>query len=390
VRVTRGVGGLSGAAPLGKKYGLGYSITGAGDIDQDGIPDIVAGAPGDDNDGNGPKIKSAGAAWVFFMNADGTVRDFVRNSSSSLPTTLAKKYGFGTDVHGIDNAQANGITNLIVGVPGYVPTHPESGKPVKEGGAAFLLSLDSTGQVLTETILFLDTPHLAEKHKMRFGTSVASLGDRDGDGIEELLIGAPGSDEVAKNAGLAFQVSVNDSQAIKSVTPIFPNPGLEAKDGFGTGAASVEYACYTLAFIGATGDDDSDDGKSMDLGAVWVQLPSTLQSKSPKLSADDQQAFNNILSKFEAPVELSAENTHLRLYPNPTTGKLNIEVVSKERERAQVSIVDLLGNRIYFWEGEVDAYHIHEANLSEVRNGQYFVQLIIGKEVMTGKVIIHR
>ncbi len=48
---------LSGAA---YNDGVGCSVTGPGDVDADGLPDILVGAPGDDEGGT-----SAGAAWLF-------------------------------------------------------------------------------------------------------------------------------------------------------------------------------------------------------------------------------------------------------------------------------------------------------------------------------------
>ena len=47
---------------------FGFSVAGLGDLDLDGVPDLVAGSP-DDNDGGFDR----GSIWVLFLKTDGTV-----------------------------------------------------------------------------------------------------------------------------------------------------------------------------------------------------------------------------------------------------------------------------------------------------------------------------
>ena len=57
---------------------FGTSIASLGDLDGDGVTDIVVGANQDDDGGS-----NRGAIWVLFMNADGTVRRQQKISSTS-------------------------------------------------------------------------------------------------------------------------------------------------------------------------------------------------------------------------------------------------------------------------------------------------------------------
>ena len=66
---------------------FGTSVAGVGDLDGDGIPDIAAGALGDDAGGTG-----RGAVHLLFLNSDGTVKRTAEINSStangpSLQTT---------------------------------------------------------------------------------------------------------------------------------------------------------------------------------------------------------------------------------------------------------------------------------------------------------------
>ena len=68
------------AAPthlLTKGDEFGYSVAGVGDIDGDGVPDILVGARKADN----AAIKDAGCAYLLFMNNSGTVKGYRKIST---------------------------------------------------------------------------------------------------------------------------------------------------------------------------------------------------------------------------------------------------------------------------------------------------------------------
>ena len=67
-KISATAGGL-GPGLLGPGDWFGYSVAGLGDLDGDGVADLVAGAPNDDDDG-----ADAGAAYVLFLRPDGSVK----------------------------------------------------------------------------------------------------------------------------------------------------------------------------------------------------------------------------------------------------------------------------------------------------------------------------
>jgi hypothetical protein len=100
--------------------------------------------------------------------------------------------GFGAEVAGAGDVNADGYGDVVVGAGGYDVGY------VNEG-AAFVYLGTPDGPALT--------PHWTGRGLMEganFGTAVATAGDVDGDGFADVVIGAPGSDQLADGGGAAF------------------------------------------------------------------------------------------------------------------------------------------------------------------------------------------
>ena len=250
-KISHTVGNLSTHIGNGDRFGA--SIAGPGDIDDDGIPDMVVGAYGDD-DGSG---SDSGAVYVLFLNTDGTVKaeQKISDTIGGLSEDLGSGDRFGSAVAGIGDLDNDGVDDIIVGA--YGDDDGSSG----DSGAVYVLFLNTDGTVKAEQKISDTIGGLSEDLGSgdRFGSAVAGIGDLDNDGVEDVLIGAYQDDDGSSNRGAAYVLFLNTDGTVKAEQKISATDGglgsgLGGGDNFGIG-------------VGAIGDLDGDGNEDVVVGA---------------------------------------------------------------------------------------------------------------------------
>lgn len=149
---------------------FGWSVGTAGDLNGDGLADVIVGAPKRD----GPAA-DAGAAHVYF----GSKTTSVEPSPSWTRTGAAAGAQFGYAVGAAGDVGGDGFGDVLVGAAFEESGQVDEGLVFLYGGLARLPELAPSYRVSGGTT------------SLAYGTSMAFLGDVNGDGFADLAVGDP-------------------------------------------------------------------------------------------------------------------------------------------------------------------------------------------------------
>ena len=260
-------GGLVG--PLVHFDVFGTGLEPLGDLDGDGVLDLAVGQYHCDDGG----VENSGGVWILFLNADGTVKaeQKISNTHGNFNVSLLQSDHFGSEVANLGDHDGDGITDIMVGC-----WHDhEGGQTATQVGSLYALRLDDDGTVKSHqkinelnggfTGVIEDGDH--------WGHEVSSIGDFDGDGVVDIVVGAQG-DHFGNDIGYVWIGLLNSDQTWKGGQKIGSGFGgftgvLELGDYFGCGATSLgdlDGDGTTDIAVAARGDDDG----GLNHGAVWI------------------------------------------------------------------------------------------------------------------------
>ena len=161
---------------------LGSSVASAGDVNGDGYSDIIVGATGFTNGES-----SEGAAFVYYGSASGVSTTAAATFESNQTVAF-----MGVSVSSAGDVNGDGFSDVLIGAQGYDNGQSDEGLAFVYHGSADGLSITAASQ------------WEINQAEAAFGYSVSNAGDVNGDGYDDVIIGSNFVDLGQVNEGAAF------------------------------------------------------------------------------------------------------------------------------------------------------------------------------------------
>lgn len=284
-KISQTTGGFQGI--LVDESFFGSDIANVGDLDSNGVQDLVIGASGDDDGG-----AWAGALWVLFMNSDGTVLGQQKISAvtgwPNSPVGVSDRVGKGID--SIGDLNSDGVIDIAIGAH-------EDDDGGNNHGAVYILFLNSNGTVQNHTKISEITPGFIGDltASANFGWSIACLGDLDGNGDTEILVGAMQDDVLSTDDGSVWVLSVTSNGSLSAcvelsagTSPVLASV-IGSGDKFGSAVTrGFSMWCDTTSDIAVGAMNYGNGGEG---GVLLLDLDENYQVQNVQSIAEGQSNF---------------------------------------------------------------------------------------------------
>ncbi len=212
--------------------GAGWAVASVGDWDADGQDDVAVAAWYDDGGGT-----DAGAAYIVEGGRTGDI-DLSSGARTILLGEDAGDYA-GYALAGGADVDGDGYDDLVVGGPGA-----DDGGSLS--GVAWLVPGPTAGAI---DLSGSEATMIGESTSDQAGTSVALVGDSNGDGLGDVLVGAVGDGSGGAGAGAAYLL----------LGPVSGDVDLGSADLTCVGENLGDQAGYAVSTAGDTNSDGYDD-----------------------------------------------------------------------------------------------------------------------------------
>jgi hypothetical protein len=197
--------------PASKNH-FGLRLASAGDLDGDGTPDVLIADTSRHEDAHVP-----GRVWVYSPKEDRMldVLDGACDEHNKHPR-------FGSALAFLGDVDGDGVPDFAVGAASETSSFWEGASGTTPGYVRVYSGRDR--RVLWEAS--------GTRRHDGFGTSIAAIGDLDGDGVSDMAVGAPGrlSGTIAHRRGYVRILSGRDGTVLRTIEEPLPSVGSRDRD----------------------------------------------------------------------------------------------------------------------------------------------------------------
>jgi hypothetical protein len=350
---------------------FGASVSSAGDVNGDGFSDVIVGALNNDAAG-----MDAGKAYIFFggLSMDAT--------PDVIMTGSAPGDNFGI-VSTAGDLNDDGFSDVIVGAIRNDAGGTNAGRAYVYFGAT---NMDSTADLI----------FTGEAEEDLFGLAVATAGDVNGDGISDIIIGAPYNDFTGTDAGKAYlylssptiPVELTSFNAIYNkinITLHWETATELNNKGFNVERSTDKNDWKSIAFVKGNGNSTSPKEYSYidnDLFSGGTKF----QYRLKQIDYDGSFEYTKIVEVIVMPEQYALSQN----YPNPFNPSTVLEFSIPKESFVEVKVFDVLGNEVITLAKNNYAAGTYKTdfNADDLPSGIYIARLTAGNFIQTKKMLL--
>ena len=246
---------------------LGYSVSGAGDVNNDGKDDVIVGAPNTDYHAR----ESSGSGFVVFgKDTTATIDSLTLGAAGFRIQGRSPGDRLGHSVAGGGNFNDDAFADLIVGAP-YTDNNGRS-----DSGSTYVVfgkaTTDEADMFFSSGSIRIDGPVSSESVFGGVGHDVAGPGDVNDDGVDDVLLASERSDNHSRTfSGSVFAVFGQTTDGVIDLASL-------DDDGFRVDGAAANN--YMGGSVSGAGDIDDDGKADLLMGAASTDHNDRLNSGS--------------------------------------------------------------------------------------------------------------
>jgi len=234
----------------------GYSVSNAGDVNGDGLADLIVGAYLSDPSAG----VNAGRSYVVFGKSGTTavnLSDVASGTGGFVINGASSQDSSGGSVSSAGDINGDGLVDLIVGASG-------SNDPALDAGRSYVVFGKTSTSAVDLSTVVVGTGGFVINGQDAFGysgTSVSSAGDVNGDGLQDLIVGAyQSSPSAGYQAGRSYVVFGKSGTTAVNLSDVASSIGGFVINGQAAGD-------YSGGSVSSAGDVNGDGLADLIVGA---------------------------------------------------------------------------------------------------------------------------